>query len=125
MFLSFNEENLHLPEMVLTEEMNRDYSKFMNFLMSEVYNALFQKMLPGVLPQMMEMLQFSPEKRIGDWFLFEQGIVIRLYGFVHQSYMLPTFFTVRVFALELIRKKLIVENKHFLNFKKSPEIKFL
>ena len=72
---------------------------------------------------MMEMLQFSPKKRIGDWFLFEKGIVIRLYGFVHQSYMLPTFFTVRVFALELIRKKLIVENKHFLNFKKSSEIK--
>ena len=61
MFLSFNEENLQLPEMLLTKEMNRDYSKFMNFLMSEVYNAFFQKKLPGVLPQMTEMLQFSPE----------------------------------------------------------------
>ena len=41
MFLSFNEENLQLPEMVLTEEMSKDYSKFMNFLMSEIYNAIF------------------------------------------------------------------------------------
>ena len=52
MFLSFNEDNLQLPEMVLTEEMNKDYTKFMNFLMSEVYNAIFQKKLPRVLPQM-------------------------------------------------------------------------
>ena len=50
MFLSFNEENLQLPEMVLTEEMNRDYTKFTNFLMSEVYSAIFQKKLPRVLP---------------------------------------------------------------------------
>ena len=42
MFLSFNEENLQLLEMVLTEEMSKDYSKFMNFLMFEIYNALFQ-----------------------------------------------------------------------------------
>ena len=70
------------------------------------------------------MLQFSPERRIGDWFLFEQGTMIRLYGFVHQPYILPRFLTLRVFALELIKHKLIVENEHFLNFKKYSEIKF-
>ena len=66
MFLSFNEENLQLPEMVLTEEMNGDYTKFMNFLMSEVYNAIFQKKLPRVLPEMKNILQLFTEKRIGD-----------------------------------------------------------
>ena len=66
MFLSFNEENLQLPEMVLTDEMNRDYIKFIKFLMSEVYNAIFQKNLPRVLPEMRSILQFSIEKRIGD-----------------------------------------------------------
>ena len=40
-FLSFNEENLQLPEMVLTEEMSKDYSKFMNFPMSEIYHVIF------------------------------------------------------------------------------------
>ena len=39
--LSFNEENIQIPEMALTEEMNRDYSKFMNFFMLEVYSAFF------------------------------------------------------------------------------------
>ena len=104
--------------------MSRDYSKFMNFLMAEMYNAFFQKRLPGVLPDMKEMLQFSPQRRIGYWFLFEYGIVIRLYGFVHQPYILPAFLSMRVFSLELIRQRLIVENDNFLNFKKTLEIKF-
>ena len=70
MFLSFNEDNLQLPEMVSTKEMNGDYTKFMNFLMSEVCVAIFQKKLPKVLPEMKTILQLSTEKRIGDWFLF-------------------------------------------------------
>ena len=52
--------------MVLTEEMNRDYNKFMNFLISEGYSAFFQKKLLRVLPQMKENLHFSAKKRIGD-----------------------------------------------------------
>ena len=50
--------------------------------------------------------------------------MIILYGFVYHPYILPAFLTVGVFSLELIRQKLVVENEHFLNFKKSSEIKF-
>ena len=109
MFLSFNEDNLQLPEMVLTEEMSKDYTKFMNFFMSEIYNAIFQKRLPRVLPERRTILQFSTDSRISDWFLFENGTVIRLYGFTHPPYMFPSFLTPRVFSMEFIRHKLIVE----------------
>ena len=118
MFLPFNEDNLKLPEMVITDEMSRYYSKFMIFIMAPVYNVFFQKILPRVLPEMKEILQFSPERRIGYWFLSEYGIVIRVYGFVHQPYILPAFLTVRVFSLELIRQRLIVEDENFLSYKK-------
>ena len=57
--------------MVLTNEMNKDYNRYINFLISEVYNAFFQNKFPRVLPQMKEMLQFSVEKRIGDWLSLE------------------------------------------------------
>ena len=124
MFFSFNEENLQLPKMILTEEMIKDYTKFMNLLMSEVYNAIFQKKFPRVLPEMKNILRISTQKRIGDWFLLEQGIVIRLYGFVHQPYLFPAFLTSRFFSMELITQKLIVETRHFLNFNKSIEIRY-
>ena len=70
------------------------------------------------------MLQFSPKIRIGDWFLSKYGTVIRVYGFVNQPYILSSFLKMRVFALELIRQKLIVEYEHFLSFKKISEITF-
>ena len=68
---------------------------------------------------MKEILQFSLERRIGDWFLSEHGMVIKVYGFVHEPYILPTFLTLRVFSLDLFRKRLIVEGEHFRSFKKT------
>ena len=89
-----------------------------------MYNAIFQKRFPRVFPEMKKILQISQEKRIGDQFLFEQGTLIRLYGFVHQPYLFPAFLNPRFFSMELVRQRLIVENEHFLNFKKSIEIKY-
>ena len=92
--------------------------------MSEVYNSIFQKKLPRVLPYMRNTLQLSTEKMIGYWFMFEQGTMIRLYGFVHPLYMSHAFLTPRLFSIEFIRQNLIVDIEHFLNFKKSTEIKY-
>ena len=111
MFLFFNEENLQFLEMVLTYEMIRNFGKYMNLLLSEVYQSFFKHKLPRVLPLMKELLQFSPEKIIGDWFQMEEGAIIILY---HTVWI----------CLELIRKNLIFENEHFINFKKSYVIKF-
>ena len=92
--------------------------------MAEVYKVFFQNKLHSVLPIMKESLQFSPDKRIGDWFLLEEHTIIRVYGFTHEPYILPAFLTPIIFPLDLIRKKLIVENEHFINFRKASEIKF-
>ena len=91
----------------------------MNFHMAPVYNVFFQERLLRVLPKMKEVLQFSLERRIGDWFLSEHGTMIRVYGFIHQPYILPTFLTLRVFSLDLVRERLIVEDEHFRSFKKT------
>ena len=92
--------------------------------MSEVYRVMFQDKFSIVLPKMEEMLQFIPDRILGDWFLLKEHTIIIFYGFFHEPYIFPAFLTPRIFALELIRKKLIVENEHFLNFRKAYEIKF-
>ena len=61
---------------------------------------------------------------MGNWFLLEEHTIIRVYGFVHEPYILPTFLTPRVFSLEFIRQKITMENEHLISFKKSSEIKF-
>ena len=84
----------------------------------------FQERLPRVLQEIKEILQFSPKRGIRDWFLSKHGTMIRVYGFFHQPYFLPTFFIVGVFALKIIRQRLIVEYEHFLRYKNPSEIKF-
>ena len=86
--------------MVLTEEMSRDYTKFMNFLMEAIYNFMFQKRLSRVLPEMRAAWQHSTDSRIGYWFLFENGTVIRLYGFTRLRYLFPPFLTPKVFSMD-------------------------
>ena len=70
------------------------------------------------------MMQSSPEDRVGDWFLYKDFIVLRIYGFNGESYRLPLFLTPRIFALEYMRKRVHAEEEHFGAFKKSSNIKF-
>ena len=73
---------------------------------------------------MQESLQLALDNRIGDRFLLEEHTIIRVYGFTHQPYIFLALLTLRVFALELVRQELIVENEHFIHFKKASKIKF-
>ena len=97
MFLSYNEDNLQTPGLVIIDDMTMNYYEFMKFLMAEIYHIFFQERLPKVLPEMKEMLQLSPSKMIGYWFLTEFETIIRLYGFLHQPYVLPSFLIVIFF----------------------------
>ena len=66
MFLTPNEKNLLFPEMVLTEEIRKDYTKFKNFLMVVVYNVMFLKGILRVFPEIKMSLHSSTENRVGD-----------------------------------------------------------
>ena len=96
----------------------------MNLIMAKIYRLMFQSKLPRVFPEMEEMLQFAPDRKVGDWFLLKEHTLIRVYGFAHEPYILPAFLTARIFSLEFIWQKLIVENEPFINFRKASEIKF-
>lgn len=124
MFLVANDENLQVPELHITKEMYSDYKMFMNGLMAEVYFLFFQKRLPRVIPEMKDLLQPPMEKGVGDWFLFKQGTIIRVYGFSQAPYELPAFLTPRIFTMEFVRQKLTVECEHFLDDKKASGINF-
>ena len=56
--------------------------------------------------------------------MLKEHTIIRGYGFFDEPYILPAFLTPVIFSLQFIKKKLTVENKHFINFRKASEIKF-
>ena len=71
----------------------------MNLIMPEVYSVMFQEKMPKVFLEMEEVLQFSPNIRVGNWFLMKEYTIIIVYGFVHEPYIFPTFLTPRIFSL--------------------------
>ena len=85
---------------------------------------LFNEVLPHVLEEMKCLMQSSPEDRVGDWFLYKDCTILRIYGFTGEPYKLPAFLTPRFFALEFMRQRLHSEEEHFEAFKKYSNIKF-
>ena len=58
-----------------------------------------------------------PDMRIGDLFLYEDLIVLRVYGFEQEPYKLPNFLTPKVFSMEYTRKRFIYGHIHFIHLK--------
>ena len=93
--------------------------EFANSIMSKMYKMLFDEDLPRVLDEMKCLMQSSPKDRVGDWFLYKDYTVLRIYGFTGQPYRLPAFLTLRIFALEFMRQRLLSKEENFGAFKKS------
>jgi len=55
--------------------------------------------LPRILPEYKNLLQMIHEKKYGDWFVYEDDMLPRVYGFEGELYMLPTFLIPRIFSL--------------------------
>ena len=79
--------------------------------------------MPKISEDLKLLLQNTVEL-VGDWFCFKDYTVIRVYGFEGEPYKLPRFTTRRLFALEYLRHRLIVENDNFLKNKKASLMKF-
>ena len=74
---------------------------------------------PRIFQEIKSMLHESVETQLGDWFLFKYYTEIRMYGAELKPFKLPSFLTVRVFALEFIRQSFNVDEVHFITQKKD------
>ena len=51
--------------------------------------------------------------------------MIKVYGFEGEPFRLPKFTSRRLFALEYLRQRLVVENDNFIKHKKASSMKFI
>ena len=56
--------------------------------------------------------------------MYQDYTVIRVYGCEEQPYKLPVFLTPRIFALEVLRQRLHLDELHFSSKKKTSSFKF-
>ena len=61
-----------------------------------------------------KVLQLSEKNRIGDWYLYQNHIEIRVYGSSLIPYKLPKYLPMRLFSLEYIRQILNSDAVNFL-----------
>ena len=73
--------------------------------------------------EMKAYLQNSNEL-VGEWFLYKEFTILRIYGFENEPYRLPVFLTKRIFVLEFLRQRLYVESEMFLKHKKASNMNF-
>ena len=92
---------------------NKNLWWYINNFLPILYTLLHDDPPPRVIPEMFQELQSTPQLATGDWFLYEDHTVIRVYGFEGRPFKLPAFLTPRILALEFIRQKMASDDQHF------------
>ena len=96
---------------------------FSNSIIPAIYKIIFGSTMLRISDDL-KLLLHNPTKRVGDWFCYQDFIVIRVYGFEGTPYKLQKFLTRRLFFLEFLRQRLFAENENFIKHKKASSIKF-
>ena len=86
---------------------------FVEKFISQVYRLILEEELPRICQELQENLHPVTEQQVGDWILYREYTVIRIYGFEKSPYKLPKFLTPRIFALEVLRQRLDLDYIHF------------
>ena len=101
----FFAENVNLSERNST----MTFISFTDKIMSSIYKLIFGTSLPRMTEEMKSYLHNFNEP-VGDWFLYKEFTILRIYGFENEPYRLPVFLTKRIFVLEFFRQRLHVES---------------
>jgi hypothetical protein len=99
------------------------YYNFMDKVMSSLYKLIYGMSLPRFSEEMKAHMHSSSEP-VGDWLLYKEFIVLKIYGFEDEPYRVRVFLTKRIFVLEFLRQRLQVEIEIFLSHKKASNMKF-
>ena len=96
---------------------NENLRWYINDFLPILYTLLYDSPLPRVIPEMIQELQSTPPLATGDWFLYEDHTIIRVYGFGGRPFKLPAFLTPRIFTLEFIIQKMASDELYFTDKK--------
>jgi hypothetical protein len=114
---------IHWTPVVRAKPNNVGFMEYVDTFMSVAYTLFHEECYPRISPQVKSLLHESSETKLGDWYLFQEYIEIRVYGAEICPFRLPKFFTLRIFSLEFIRQSLDSDNIHFIPRKKRTNFK--
>ena len=104
-------------DLVLRNLGNSNYIEFFNKVVTITYNLIHGTPPPRMFPKNKNILHMSSIVMVGDLYLYEDHIVIRVYGFQDDPYNIHAFLTPKIIVIEYTRHSLISNQEHFLHFK--------
>ncbi len=72
--------------------------------MVTTHTLLYGQLPPHVFLEYKKTIHLSESEVVGDWYIYQEYIVLRLYGFELKPFQLPAYLTKRLFALEFVRR---------------------
>ena len=97
----------------INQNENQGMFQLLNQIRSRLFVLLFGTQFPMISKELKNKLQLSPQKKLGDWFLFEDHTIIRVYGFEDEPFLLPSFLTPRIYASKYISQIFSLDHEHF------------
>lgn len=96
---------------------------FINAVMDRAYYVFLGFVPPIISLELRTSLQLSPDTKKRDCYLFENHTILRICGFENDPYLLLSFFTPRIYALEFIKQRFAADYENFAKHKKSITFK--
>ena len=100
--------------LILRHKNNSKYTYFTNKAMKVRYTIIHGIDLPRIPNEGKEWLNFNPNTKFCDLFLFKYHKVIRIYGFEGKPYE----FTIRFLDMEYVKKRFVFDELHFKSLRK-------
>ena len=99
------------------------YSEFIDQFVYPVSCLLMKVPPPRITYEMQKILQLSKNYKLGDWYLYQDHTVIRVYGCELDPYRMPRYVLMRLFALEYFRQFGNADLVHFHSENKKVQLK--
>ena len=99
------------------------YCEFIDLFIHPAMSMLMNSPPPRLTEEMQRILHLSKAYSIGDWYLYQNHTIIRIYGCELPPYRLPKYVPMRLFALEYFRQFGNADVLHFSGKGKKAQLK--
>ena len=99
------------------------YNEFIDLFIYPAMTVLHGTPPPRLTDDMRRILHLNKSYSIGNWYLYQNHIVIRIYGCELNPFRLPRYVPMRLFALEYFRQFGNSDYLHFQSKKKKSQLK--
>jgi hypothetical protein len=114
---------IHWTSLIKKKRRNVGFLECIDLFMSNSYKVIYSEPPPKIFLECKKLLRLSPDKRVGDWYIFDNYTKIRVYGCELRPFLLPIFLTPKMFSLQYIRKILNSDDVHFVSRKYKATFK--